>query len=481
MSARKLLEKIPFLGDMWIDYQRMKESENYLKALQEKRDPVNLEKISLPENEKIDLHCIWVSEVYTPSNINTLIRSLERLGWDYQDIFSGDTLSKRIQATRSKGQHYTWDNVGSIVPIESDLFTYLPDSKHFDLPDGVKYANLSFCTIHSSLTILTVQFVFQEEFKGALNTAFEKKYQTMTKVHRVGTKIQRISYIDVLRQSQDYVEQEINNIHSHLHSWISFTIPGYFSQSELKKLPTINFITSKLYEPSDDEVRDYNYLNILLGSRRNMWKNTEQKNVELRWNYSNPSDFISVFGNYRDLLIGSDQTDSEMYLVSEMNFLVSDKLVSFWAIHQLFVSYEFELSDIRDQATFQFSRTKKYIKNLNSIRQRFFSLSTDIQIICTDAENWLEYDFWYDTMNFRNSNFEKSFIDLLKQNNKSRIKHLKQLQPQIRDAILTNSNIISAETSLKLQRYAISLTILAVILTLISMREDIISLIKLVF
>ena len=73
-SARKLLP---------LRFQRA-EPDPYMDSLQfdRERDAESNKETTPPDNEVIDLCCIWAVEFYTPSHMDALLTNVRRIGWN---------------------------------------------------------------------------------------------------------------------------------------------------------------------------------------------------------------------------------------------------------------------------------------------------------------------------------------------------------------------------------------------------------------
>jgi len=99
------------------------------------RDPEENERGRLPPGEKVQLPAIWVAEVYTPSNVEGLLRGISVLGWEHGRI-GDDSLLKWMSEVR-QGRRAGWTSLGLVCP---------PSEAHFMrersavLPNGVRAA-----------------------------------------------------------------------------------------------------------------------------------------------------------------------------------------------------------------------------------------------------------------------------------------------------------------------------------------------------
>ena len=54
--------------------------------LSRRNDPSSNVETTPPEDEQVDLHCMWAVEFYAPSHVDKLVDNLKKLGWDQNDF-----------------------------------------------------------------------------------------------------------------------------------------------------------------------------------------------------------------------------------------------------------------------------------------------------------------------------------------------------------------------------------------------------------
>ena len=64
------------------------------------RDPLKNAETSPPEDERVELRCLWAAELYTPSQVDKLLGSLRKLGWDHEDLPGRESPASWVKTSR---------------------------------------------------------------------------------------------------------------------------------------------------------------------------------------------------------------------------------------------------------------------------------------------------------------------------------------------------------------------------------------------
>jgi len=485
------LQKLPIIRTMWKKQNFYKTVQESLKWYHNDHDPKELARTNPPKSEKIELHCAWVTEAYTPSNINSLIKSLKRLGWEKPEgsIGTKPSLVGWIQQDRSFGGHSSWMN-GGIILSRSDTNRFLgADVRRAKLPSGVEYGLLSIHNVTSSLTLVTIQFVFNDKVADSLNEPFNSLYKTRVQYCSSRLRSRGAIYIGVIEQKRQAIKKKIDTIHAGLYLWFSDNLPGHYSFSKEEALPTVDLITSRKYEQlkeNKSRLKDH-YTDLLFDYGIEIWTYKEDANLELRlpWR-SIKKPTATLFGNYDKLTQGTDQYGGKdrAALTSTLH-MAFDVTMRLWATHNLLLSYEQQLSAIRDRAAFHIKGTREALKNLKYIRYHFLSISKDTRVISSDVATLFKSKRHYsaDGMDFDPPHYFKdvypTFLELMRQQDKWRMKQLTKLESRVNETIISSGNLTLAIANLRIQRNVLWFTIFVAILTLLSVfRNDLLNLLQ---
>lgn len=73
----------------------------FLRYQREEVDPEKNRMTSPPEDERIEVRCIWLTEFYAPSHVPTLLSGLEKLGWRGRGGIREESLADLLRQERA--------------------------------------------------------------------------------------------------------------------------------------------------------------------------------------------------------------------------------------------------------------------------------------------------------------------------------------------------------------------------------------------
>ena len=199
-----------------------------------------------PDDEYIDLHCIWAVEFYTPGNIDSLTESLEKLGWRNTDPIPGHSdLIVWLHGLRRHQQNQSWMNLDLIVDEHDDrpLFPHRTAS----LPRNVEYARAKLLSISPSLLALVICFVLKEgpSTSAILDTTLRKYFRTLAVRTKNGW-----SFRDPMNQKAQHIAKARARVDGLAADWFQENLPGLFSSGLLGgEVPTCSLITLRKADP----------------------------------------------------------------------------------------------------------------------------------------------------------------------------------------------------------------------------------------
>ena len=215
-----------------------------LKQVQELDQKENLE-TSPPNDEHIDLVCLWAAEFYTPSHHEKLVESFATLGWDKEKWTrgSGDPITW-LNGLRGDHQGGAWMNLGVLAPHNSKVLSRTQD-RIVELPAGVKYATAGIHSLTPSLVCIVVCFVFEKHWSDIFNSPLRTDHRTYATRTRHGWQ-----YHMPRHQKIDRINGIRSNLSQLAATWFSKNLPGLFSSGLSEgELPTCEFITTRLVDP----------------------------------------------------------------------------------------------------------------------------------------------------------------------------------------------------------------------------------------
>jgi hypothetical protein len=471
---KAVIKKNPLIGWLYRQWSFRSSARSSLAWHHTDRYPKDNKSTTPPTTEKIELHCVWVTEVFTPSKVNDLISALKKLGWDEEEksISTDKNLIEWVKQSRSHAGGGSWIN-GGIIQSPNDRPRFYGDSKKTSLPAGVDFGRFCLMNITSSVTLATIQFVLKDESAHSLNEPFNRSYKTTTEYWPSGFNCKKIYYIDVQKQKRKAIKEQLNLIHGSIYDWFNQNLPGYYSSSSMA-LPTVDLITSTEFEPPKQDRGDH-YSDLLFDYNYERWPCKDISNLELRLPWEFGSKPVSIlFGNF-----GKLTADTEAYggkdraaLTSKLDMSLN-QTIGLWAMHDLLLNYERQLLEIRDRVLSPVKNTSRALKDLNYIRNQFLSIATDIQSASFDVAGLTKNKgrYSHDHADFSAPDFYSGkmpdFLELLREQDALRSETLRQLEVQVSASINADGNLTSAIANLHVQRSMVWLTIFIGVLTIV--------------
>ena len=102
------------------------------------RDPIANAQSRPPDDESIDVGCVWVSEVYLPSHLDKLVSGLRSLEWKASAMGKGENLDRWVEEAAISPLSRQWLNLGPILRVGDQRFS--SDALRAPLPDIADYA-----------------------------------------------------------------------------------------------------------------------------------------------------------------------------------------------------------------------------------------------------------------------------------------------------------------------------------------------------
>jgi hypothetical protein len=147
-----------------------------------------------------------------------------------------------------------------------------------------------------------------------------------------------------------------------------------------------------------------------------------------------------------------------------------------WATHNLLISYEHGLANIRDRVSSRAMNVRRALKDIKYIRRRYLTLSRDVQAVSSDIATLAKSGRNYarDTLDFsppvylQKAGAGTDFIQGLRVQDEARAKQLDAIEAQVGKTVLTSGDLATAVANIRIQRYVFWLTVIIAIFTLVS-------------
>ena len=314
---------------------------------------------SPPDDEFIDLRCMWAVEFYTPAHIDGLIRSFAKLGWGTEESASASqnpiTWIHRLRRSQAST---AWMNLGLIAPIGTD--SSLPGfNRKANLPQFVEYALGGIYALTPSLTCIEICFVFKEDFSCTFDTALRTVRKTsITPVDH------HWSIHTPHQQKANNIQQVRSSTTDSIGAWFRNNVPGLFSSGLLGgAIPTCEFVTLRKAEPFPSgrqlEHSSHMYLRLLgMHIDFDAWQSISTAGLKFRIPYQseriNPYHSILAIKESQciDAMPDSYGSKERSAQIAYLNNVMSNLLV-IWAILPMMEGYVQHIGKVRDSVTFK--------------------------------------------------------------------------------------------------------------------------------
>lgn len=203
-------------------------------------DEEDYRRFLLPPDEALGVGCVWAFEVYLASHLDSLVQGLRELDLGGPDADVSDPFAFIAEARR-RGVAATTARLGLLCRDRPER-----GGAPADLPEGVESASITVSSPAPSVTILTVQFRFDEVTARGIEAPFGTRYGTVwsrwgwSRLRATGAQ-QRVmavrSYRAALRQR--------------CAAWLRARVPGAFAaHGGSASLPTVELLTFSAADPT---------------------------------------------------------------------------------------------------------------------------------------------------------------------------------------------------------------------------------------
>jgi hypothetical protein len=469
LTKRLVLSLLPPYGER---RRREQWEAAYLASFRRERDPESNAESTPPEGERIELHSLWLAEVYSPSTVANLIQGLQRLGWasDVGQRLGEVNLADWVTNSRASPLSVSWTTIGPIM--RPGRARFLGAMREAVLPEGVDYALGSLSTVTPSATVLVIQFVFTDQVAQAFDASLRRTYETFPQVRNP----RFTAYITPGDQKQDAMLTARRAIRGRCADWFHSNLPGVFSSGlNAGGFPSCEFITTQVAVPFEREplVRPDNYMFRLgLASDFGAWQTDNLPGLRLRlpWPPDEDPFALLVAGRYDDIF--RDDNMQEAYggrtrqgLANHVEQYIGRTIVT-WALRATLIGYQSRLAQLRDRATLPEGKTRAAIRALDSVREQLLLTSADSQRISKDLGTIAEQKQWYcrlfetdfEPIAANRRERESSLIEVLRGDTLRRARTLSETEQHVREVLWTSSNLASAAANLRVQRRITTLT-----------------------
>lgn len=318
------------------------------------RDPKDNEETTPPDDEVIETCCILVTECYPPSHAAALVSGLKKLGWDKRhptDIY-GDEVVGWLERVRGHPYAGAWLNLGHVVrKNEGNRFGGF-DERVAELPEGVDYAYGYVRNLLPSLTVLTVQFVLDEQGARSLEETVRGAFETQVE-EREGVRY----FATVGNQKKEAAYKARVELRARCCRWFQEHLPGLFSagdeETPFPKCEFVVFDKARPFERLPSSSRNDYLWPLGMESDADAYGGSAPHGVRLGLPSPFDEDQLAlVLGAKRDDLPseedfqmygGKDRSGISLWLYDD-----AEGLMAVWTLNAMLRAYERRLAGLRD-------------------------------------------------------------------------------------------------------------------------------------
>ena len=457
-------------------------------ALWQKNDAKRNEQTRPPDDEFIDLCCVWAVEFYTPSHISQLESAIRRLGWDNDD--ATDSLDSAIAMLRRSRLHQwggAWKRLDKIGrPISNAVSSHGQEG----LPHETKLASCYLVSLSPSLIAIVACFGFPRESEYA--SIFDRALRTDRATYTTPTE-SGFQVYDPWLQKIESVKQARAELCSLAEEWFSRNIPGLYSSGLLdREMPTFELITLRNAEPYPTRLKDSDvpssYLQIInMEHGFEAWSSTIVPGLKVsfpRLRRDRPRYHATLAIKEGDLVDAvpseswgrEDRWGRTMYV----DFWLS-KAFCGWSIMPMIEGYTRQINSIlgssalsqedRNGATEVLAKLQNYL----SFSSDVLAVSADLIEVAKHRHMWQESgDFFQYVESYGKSADDKSddrekisMIEEFRSTVSSRASWIVSRDGSIRDHVTQFASVLGANENVRLQRKLGCLTWVLVLLTIV--------------
>jgi hypothetical protein len=335
-----------------------------------------------PADELIELQCMYVAEAYLPSHAPALYAGMDTLGWDRDE--GGGSPLEWVRNTRERGDVGGWTSVGTVARSRRG-----PGVREADLPVGVDHAYVVLWAISPGLTVLTAQFVFDDEQAVVLDNLLRRTYETRVTLTEGGWRIH-----DPRGAKRAAVFEARRELRARCGNWLSETMPGAFASGALGgDWPAIDVITATSFEPFDDSRRtgraDYRDIARLLGGLE-VYESPQLEDLRLALpRMVDDPEHVLILAGRKDKLFTRDRIGAYGGQVSRTGFAswlhdAANDLSAAWASLHLLRGYQAGLAAAGDAAAAKQEDPVATLHGLWNLRSRLLPQTWDAQALAAE-------------------------------------------------------------------------------------------------
>lgn len=432
-------------------------------------DPQENERVAFPSYERIYWPCMWMTELYAPSQATSLISGLTKLERGVRAILGAhEEPSDWIQRARTWSGG--WWNVGLYVSDERAEFS----REEVGLPSTFEEMSAELVQLAPGITVLVMQFMLSEPS----STALEKVMRSTMETRSIPLRLRGSQRIQgpYHRKESDIAEAR-GKVRTDAREWIADRLPGLFSSLQGANPPAWDLLLSEEEQLHCDRLNyDEAWRGPLgLSAIGEQWASEAVKGLQLvRPNSPESGAVPSWVGIRKDaeaLLDHPGLGEGMQAIAAQVDHRITD-LLALWTLDKALAAHDSQFAAIRDQlgSPPQWRSSGR----LRRLKQEVMPLALDLQTLGRGSENDLAL-----TRPFRRGSAEFILVSAdghpkmhaVKKTEVSLWGHLRERIEErgatvtgqgrdISEALRAQGEVLLATTNIRLQWLVIVLTIL---------------------
>jgi hypothetical protein len=434
-----------------------------------------------PEGERLTFHAVWAVEVYTPAHVDRLFERLESLGFGPQRESREAGIREQIERIRSTPRGGTWMNLGFIVPPGSPGFMF--DRIDLPLPEGVRCARPALHALTSSVTVLVVQFVLNDDAATAFDAlSYETDFKPQARRRRNGF---LVSPSDQVKQTK--LRELRADVRSRCANWLADQLPGAFASGlGGSPMPTAELVTTEIAVPfarTDDHRSYIDWAGF--GFDPFHWQSDEWPHWRLT--FDRDEDFIVVAA--RSIEAYSDERFKDYVADDDLRWAVAyrahdylERDLALWGASRLLLAFHARLSTIRDHGVRQ-RRFESASRRLRTVRDEFLRDALDARVVAAELERYADEkrSFEWNACDWKPSEDlegreDERFLENLRFRVSENAAALTAAEARLRDGLHIDSSVIGARATVRLTWWvlvvAAATLAVAVVALLVALRAE---------
>lgn len=346
-------------------------------------DPEENERVAFPSEERIYWPCMWMTELYAPSQATSLISGLTELERGVRAIL-GAHEEPSVWIQRARSWSGGWWNVGLYVSDETAEFS----REEVGLPGTFEEMSMELVQLAPGITVLVMQFMLSKSSSTALEKVMRRTTETRAiPMRRRGSqRIQRPYH----RKESDIAEAR-GQVRTAAREWIADRLPGLFSSLQGADPPAWDLLLSETEQLYCDRLDHQEAWRgpLGLGAIREQWASEDVKGLQLvRPNSLESGAVPSLVGIRQDveeaLLDHPGLGEGMQALAGQVDLEITD-LLALWTLDKALAAHDSQFAAIRDQLGSPPQwRTSGRLRRL---RQEVMPLALDLQTLGRGSEN----------------------------------------------------------------------------------------------